>query len=129
MDVNGKDLTFAWLAQEASLRNLDGRRPLVCLMDGDRALWAMQEEYLPEAIGILDLFHVLERLWAAAHCFHREGSDEAETFVEDRLLRILEGDVGYVIGGLKQMMTKHRLRGSRRQRLQSVITYYENNRH
>lgn len=128
VDVNGKDLTFAWLAQEASLRNLDGRRPLVCLMDGDRALWAMQEEYLPEAIGILDLFHVLERLWAAAHCFHREGSDEAETFVEDRLLRILEGDVGYVIGGLKQMMTKHRLRGSRRQRLQSVITYYENNR-
>ena len=48
--------------------------------------------------------------------------------MEDRLLRILDGDVGYVIGGFKQMMTKHQLRGSRRDRLQSVITYYENNR-
>jgi len=128
VEVNGKDLTFAWLAQEASVRNPKGTRPLVCIMDGDRALWSMQEHYLADAIGILDLFHVLERLWTAAHCFHGEGSDEAEAFVEDRLLRILKGDVGYVIGGLKQMMTKHRLRGSRGERLQSVITYFRNNR-
>jgi len=128
VEQNGKELTFAWLAEEAFRRGGDGTRPLVCLMDGDRALWAMQEEHLPEATCILDLFHVLERLWTAAHCFHREGSDEAEAFVDDRLLRILEGDVGRVIGGLRQMMTKHSLRGSRRQRLQSVITYLENNR-
>ena len=128
VEKNGKDLTFEWLAQETALRNPDGKRPLVCLMDGDRALWSMQQEHIPAAIGVLDLFHVLERLWSAAHCFHPEGSDEAEAFVEERLLRILQGQVGYVIGGLKQMMTKHRLRGSRRERLQSVITYYKNNR-
>ena len=128
VEKNGKDLTFAWLAEETALRNRDGRRPLVCLMDGDRALWAMQAKYLANAIGILDLFHALERLWLAAHCFHPEGSEEAEAFVDARLLRILRGEVGYVIGGLKQMMTKHGLRGSRRERLQSVITYYKNNR-
>lgn len=128
VEENGKDLTFAWLAEEAFRRGSDGTRPLVCLMDGDRALWRMQADWLPDAIGILDLFHVLERLWTAAHCFHSEGSDEAEAFVDDRLMRTLEGDVGRVIGGLKQMMTKHRLRGSRRQRLQSVIMYFENNR-
>ena len=43
-------------------------------------------------------------------------------------MRTLEGDVGRVTGGLRQMMTKHGLRGSRRERLQTVITYFENNR-
>ena len=47
--------------------------------------------YFAEAVGILDLFHVLERLWAVAHCFHAEGSDEAEQFVEDRLRDLLRG--------------------------------------
>jgi len=128
IETNGKALTFAWLAEEGTQRNTTGRRPMICLMDGDRALWEMQRDYLPDAVSILDLFHVLERLWAAAHCFHPEGSAEAEAFVNERLKRILEGDVGRVTGGLRQMMTKHELRGSRRQRLQSVITYFENNR-
>jgi hypothetical protein len=97
-------------------------------MDGERALWEAQQVYFSEAVGVLDLFHVLERLWAAAHCFHREGSDEAERFVEDRLRGLLEGRVGHVIGGLRQRLTKHGLTGSRRQTLESVITYLENNR-
>jgi hypothetical protein len=71
---------------------------------------------------LLDLFHVLERLWTAAHCFHREGSEEAERFVEDRLRGLLEGRVGYVIGGLRQRLTKHGLTGSLRKTLESVIT-------
>ena len=62
---------------------------------------------------ILDLFHVLERLWQAAHCFHAEGSVAAQEFVTERLRRILLGEVGYVIAGLKQMGTKHKLRGAR----------------
>ena len=70
----------------------------------------------------------MQRLWAAAHCFHPEGSDQARAFVTERLERILNGDVGRVIGGLKQMATKSKLRGSRGQRLQEVVTYLGNNR-
>jgi hypothetical protein len=36
--------------------------------------------------------------------------------------------VGYVIGGLRQRLTKHLLSGARCQTLTSVITYLENNR-
>lgn len=46
----------------------------------------------------------------------------------DRLLRLLRGEVGYVIGGLKQMATKHGLRGHRRRHLAAVIGYLERNR-
>jgi len=88
----------------------------------------MLTSYLLNVVCILDLFHVMERLWQAAHCFHPEGSPEAQAFVTDRLRRILEGEVGYVIGGLKQMATKHRLRGSRARQLSDVLGYLENNR-
>lgn len=126
--LGAKDATFCALFQDLHLRNFGHDRPVVCLMDGERALWEAQRVYFPEAVGILDLFHVMERLWTAAHCFHAEGSEAAESFVSDRLRGLLEGRVGYVIGGLRQRLAKHQLKGSRRERLTSVITYLENNR-
>jgi hypothetical protein len=126
--LSAKDAIFGALFDDLNLRDAGGDRPVVCLMDGERALWEAQRVYFSEAVGVLDLFHVLERLWTAAHCFHPEGSDEAEQFVEDRLRGLLEGRVGYVIGGLRQRLTKHGLTGSRRKTLESVINYLENNR-
>jgi hypothetical protein len=126
--LSAKDAVFGALFDDLNLRNAGHDRPVVCLMDGERALWEAQRVYFSEAVGVLDLFHVLERLWTAAHCFHSEGSDEAEQFVEDRLRGLLEGRVGFVIGGLRQRMTKHGLTGSRRKTLEAAITYLENNR-
>jgi len=126
-EVRGKELTFRWLAQEVAQRRQPGQ-PLVCLSDGDAALHRMQENHLPGADCVLDLYHAMERLWDAAHCFHPEGSQEATDFVEQRLQRILEGKVGRVIGGLSQMATKHQLRGSRLAQLNTVVGYLSNNR-
>jgi hypothetical protein len=125
---NGRVTLFAELSDELRMRNRRGRKPVVALMDGEAALWEAQREFLPEAVGILDLFHVLERLWNAAHVFHAEGSPKAKAFVDRRLRMLLEGQVGAVIGGFKQMLTKQRLKGSKRRALQTVIGYFENNR-
>jgi hypothetical protein len=127
-EVNGKERIFRWLAEQVRLRNPEGNKPVVCVMDGERALWKMLTRLIVGVVCILDLFHVLERLWQAAHCFHAEGSEEAQAFVTDRLLRLLRGQVGYVIGGLKQMATKRGLTGSRRRQLTTVIGYLERNR-
>ncbi|MFM9058368.1 MAG: hypothetical protein ACKOSQ_04485 [Planctomycetaceae bacterium] len=81
----------------------------MCLLDGERSLWQMAGEWLPRAVGVLDLFHVLERLWTAAHCFHSEGSPEAATFVSHRLTMLLEGKVGHVIGGLCRLRDRYRV--------------------
>jgi hypothetical protein len=126
--VNGREKLFARLADEAVLRNTGGRKEIVCLLDGERALWEMYAVHFPFAMGILDIFHVLEKLWLAAHCFHPEGSDAAADFATDRLRQLLEGKVGYVIGGLRQMRTKGRLSCGKARTLQSVIGYLENNR-
>jgi hypothetical protein len=126
--VTAKDGLFCQLFDELTVRNLGLDRPVVCLMDGERSLWDAQQAYFPEAVGVLDLFHVLERVWGVAHCFHTEGSDEAEQYVEERLRELLEGQVGSVIEGFRQRMTQERLRGPKRQVVKSAIEYLENNR-
>lgn len=125
----GRQRLFAEMAIACQHRDPRHKKTLVCLMDGEPALWGEQRDWLPRAVGILDLFHVLERLWQAAHVFHREGSREAEQFVERHLRLLLKGKVGYCIGRFKRLREAHALRGSPRRTLNAVIRYYENNRH
>jgi len=125
--ANGKTRLFAQLGVEVEGRDADRGKPVVCLMDGERALWEAMRQWLPaRTVGILDLYHVMEYLWKAAHCFHAEKSDEAEDFVTARLRLLLEGKVGYLIGGLRRKAVS--LRGAKRTRLLAVIGYLENNR-
>ena len=42
--------------------------------------------------------------------------------------QLLEGKVGYVIGGLRQRATKHGLKGPKRKAVLEAAHYYENNR-
>jgi hypothetical protein len=127
--VAGEEVVFTWLAEEVSRRRYPGQ-PLVCLMDGQNSLWAAQERYLPEdenVVQILDLLHVTPRLWEAAYLFYPEASAKAAQFVRERLSGILGGKAGYVVGGLRQMGTKHRLRGSKRRKLQTICNYLSSN--
>jgi hypothetical protein len=126
--VTAKEGLFCHLTGELTARNLGHDRPVICLMDGERALWDAQAVYFPEAVGVLDLFHVLERLWAVAHCFHKEGSDEAKGFVEQRLRDLLQGRVGYVISGLRRRLKAEKLSGQRRKVVRSALEYLGNNK-
>ena len=127
---SGMEHAFAWMIGELYLR---GRarakdKPLVILSDGQESLWEARQQWLPErAIGILDLLHVTPRLWRAAHVFHREGSQAAEDFVRDRLLRVLHGQATGVIRGLREMATKHGLGGGKKRSISSVCNYLEAN--
>lgn len=124
----GRERTFVEMAIDCQQRDPQHCKKLICLMDGERSLWDMAGEWLSRAVGVLDLFHVLERLWQAAYCFHAERSAEAEAFVAHRLEMLLEGKVGYVIGGLKRLRDQHDLKGEKRKTLNAAIHYYENNR-
>jgi hypothetical protein len=78
---------------------------------------------------ILDLLHVLEKVWKAAHVFHPEGSPDAELYARLMSLRILEGNVSQVIKGLRQTVTKRNLFGAKRKTLLGVADYFHRNRH
>ena len=128
VEVNGKDAVFGWFDDQVGLRNPDGYKSVVCVMDGERGLWTALARHVEGVAGVLDIFHVLKRLWQVAHCFCAEGSQAATDFVSERLRKLLEGQVGRVIGGLRQMVTKRGLRGKAKDTVLEVIGYFRSNR-
>ena len=130
--LEGKQAMMQWVAQEVERRDPYHTKKRVCIMDGSKGLWTQARTELKGFTFILDLFHTLEYLWKVAHVFHAENSPEAEAFVRQRLLMFLEGKVGYVIGGLRQMVTKRdtkcKLCKAHRSTIEKTIAYYESNR-
>lgn len=125
---SGTEAVFAWMVGELHLRGRGKGKPLVFLSDGQEALWEARADWLPErVVGILDLLHVTPRLWKAAHVFHKEGSRQAEEFVRERLLRVLQGKASGVIRGLREMATKRGLTGTSKRAMTEVCGYLEQN--
>jgi hypothetical protein len=127
--VSATEETFGWLAHEVTRRNPGAPQPTVWLMDGQKSLWETAERELPQdnTVEILDLLHATPRIWDAAHLFSPRDADHALDFVHDRVLRILQGDVHSVVSGLRQMGTKRKLRGKKRDKLAKICGYLQNN--
>jgi hypothetical protein len=129
--IHAQTEVFEKMVADIDLRR-GSEQTLVFLSDGQPSLETDRHAHLPvdeQTVDILDLMHVTPRLWEAAHLFHKEGSDEAEQFVRERLLKVLQGQAGRVIGGLRQMGTKQGLTGTARKRLRSLCGFLENNLH
>lgn len=114
--------------KEAVNKRLKATQDLVCILDGERGLWRLVYKYFPTAFFVLDIFHVLEHLADAAHCFYEEKTPEARKLVTERLRMLLTGQVGRLIGGLKQIVSKRKLSKSQKYRLNKVIGYLERNK-
>lgn len=103
---------------EAFDRDPMGEKTWVAVVDGHESqlatLEALAEHYGARLTVVLDIIHVLEYLWKAAHAFAAEGSEDLERWVFERLLRILQGQASQVAAGMRRSATKRAL--SREQR-------------
>jgi hypothetical protein len=131
LEVSATAQTFDWLAQEVARRNPAAAKPILLLMDGQKSLWEAGQRVLPQVstIEILDLLHATPRIWDAAHLFYGRDEEQALSFVYDRVLRLLKGEGPSVVAGLRQMGTKRKLRGKKRDKLAKICGYLENNTH
>jgi hypothetical protein len=129
--VSATDTTCGWLAQEVGRRNPRADKPLLLLMDGQKARWDAGQRMLPRAktMEMFDLLHATPRLWDAAHLCYGRDEEHALSFVYDRVLRLLKGAVRAVVAGLRQMGTKRKLRGKKREQLAKICLYLANNAH
>ena len=125
--LKGKTAVIQEVAEEMDRRDPSGIKTHVALTDGERALQIRVDQKLNVTL-ILDLIHVLEKLWKAAYLFHAEGSLEADLWVLNRTLRILFGDAGQVVKGIRQSITKRGLSGAKRKTLEGVAGYLYRNR-
>jgi hypothetical protein len=125
--LKGKTAVIQEVAEEMDRRDPSRSMIRLALTDGERALQIRVDQKLNVTL-ILDLMHVLEKLWKAAYCFHPEGSLQADFWVMDRTLRTLLGEVGQVVKGIRQSITKRRLSGPKRKTLNAVANYLYRNR-
>lgn len=119
------------ILHDVARRDPQRRRPLAVLLDGALGLWALVSKCFKgweNVTFVLDIMHVVGYLWVAANALFREGSEQGKQWVQHKLTQILQGRVGYVIGSLKQTLTKRKLKKSSREALGSVIRFLHNHR-
>jgi len=124
----GKDGFINDVKAEMGRRDPEHERTWVIVTDGERALQRRVIASFENVTLVLDLLHVLDKLWKVGHVLHREGSPEAETFVRQRTERILCGMVGQVVKGLRQTVTKRRLTGAKAKTIHGACDYLYANR-
>jgi hypothetical protein len=124
----GKDAFINDVKAEMTRRDPQHQRTWVIVTDGERALQRRVIKSFENVTLVLDLLHVLEKLWKVAHALHPEGSPEAEAFTKARTERILCGMTSQVVKGLRQIVTKRRLTGAKATTIHSVCDYLYRNR-
>ena len=124
--ISGIHEGMAWLADQVQARQRDDQ-PLIVLMDGQESLWdtaAMHWGDDEHTVEILDFLHVAVYVWEAAALFYDERS-EKDAFTRERLLKLLHGEAGAVIRGLRRMGTLRKFSGEKRKDLMRITGYLE----
>lgn len=129
-EIKGSELTFAWIREQVEQRAAF-KKTRVVLMDGQISLWEQRKQYLPGEswVEILDLLHANQYLWETASVFHPNDPKAQIIFMKDRVLRVLQGKVSAVIGGLRQAATKRGLSKKAYTTVEKVCSYLFKNRH
>ncbi len=112
------EVVIAEAFAEADCRDPDHTKQWVGLVDGNETqLRLLKEQAARSGVVltiVLDLIHVLEYLWKAAYVFHNEGSEEAQAWVSERLVRLLHGNSGHVAAGIRRSATLRNLSSEER---------------
>ncbi len=120
------------IINDVETRDSENNTPLIVVMDGALYLWDKIAKLLNKKnyIGILDIIHVIEYLWIVANTLYGEKNPHGTKWVYDHLLSILKGRIGYVIGGLRQILTKQSktLNKTKCNAINTAITYFDNHR-
>jgi hypothetical protein len=125
----GRKAAASWARAEASKRGFgpDTTKTVQLVMDGAKGLRQNLEPLFPGAIVTLDVCHVVEKLWALGHRFHKEGSAELTAWVEELKALLYRGQAAELVerlrGYQRQVPTHGPGTKGRRQGLKALIGY------
>lgn len=112
---------------QADARDPGRVRPWVVLVDGARhQLDLIHAEAARRGVTVhvlLDFVHVAEYVWAAAHAFHKPGTDHAEAWVADRLTAILAGHAARTASEMTARAEQEQLPAARREAVDACHRY------
>jgi hypothetical protein len=107
----------------------DSGRLIQLVTDGDEDFARLRREFFPNAEHTLDYYHVLERIYTAGECLHREGSDELRQWVDAQKVRLFSDQADDIIAELRTALAAIPATGpgnkGRRERLEASIGYLD----
>ena len=117
---------------EASSRDPMRQKTWVALVDGNKHQLAILKRLAKEKglqlMIILDIIHVIEYLWLAGRVFHPKPGLKLELWVQERILKVLEGKSGLVAGGMRRSATQRKWDEEKREPIDKCATYLLNNK-
>jgi len=125
----GRKAAALWARAEATKRGFGPgtTKTVQLVMDGAKGLRQNLEPLFPGAVVTLDVCHVVEKLWAVGHRFHREGSAALTAWVEELKTLLYGGRAAELVERLRQYQRHVPAHGpgtkGRRQALKALIGY------
>jgi hypothetical protein len=138
LPIRGDIRAWNWAAEQIDQRRADGQ-VLVRLCDGQESLWSVADLCLgfedkddsqkrsENVVDVLDVIHVTGYVWSAGWALYGKAESSVESFVRDRLFRILQGEAQGVIRGIRRMATERGLCGQKLKDVKTACNYLENN--
>lgn len=116
--------------EQAESRDPLHARPWIVLVDGAcHQLDLIHAEARRRGVSVhivLDIVHVLEKLWAAARCFHTATDPAAETWVAAHAAALLNGRVGDVVTAIRVQADQRNLTKDQRTAADAACQYLNN---
>ncbi len=125
----GRKAAALWARAEATKRGFgpDTTKTVQLVMDGAKGLRHNLVPLFPGAIVTLDVCHVVEKLWALGHRFHKEGSAALTAWVEELKALLYCGRAAELVERLRDYQRQVPTHGpstkGRRQGLKALIGY------
>jgi hypothetical protein len=134
LSIRGDIRAWTWAADQICQRRAD-EQVLVRLCDGQESLWRAADiclglegqKRLKNVVDVLDVIHVSGYVWSVGRALYGKNESSVESFVRDRLLRILQGEAPGVIRGIRRMATERGLCGQKLKDVKTACNYLENN--
>jgi hypothetical protein len=117
-------------AQAAAMSRIHPNTAVKAVLgDGEKNIWNFADDLFPDWIQILDIIHVRDKLWIAAHLYYKKESRNAKEYVRERLVALLTGEVELIIEDFGIAMEDGSLSASKAETLRrKVLGYFVNNR-
>jgi hypothetical protein len=123
----GLEAFTAQIHREALQRGLGQAKQVLIVADGALWIWTLAKDRFPDARQQLDLWHAEEHLWQVAHDLHGRGTPEAAAWIAPLIKQIRNDQTPALIATLAEI--KPHLQAAQQEKLQTQITYFENNTH
>ncbi|MBF0316367.1 MAG: ISKra4 family transposase [Oligoflexia bacterium] len=93
-------------------------KDLVCLVDGEpRQIKRIEQEAKKRGLKVtivIDIIHVIEYLWSSARVFHEESSYACESWVNQQLFEVLNGNATKVAATIRRNASRRGLKETAR---------------